>query len=90
MKSAEDGVRFDDLQSAERRERSAHPCLTTDAFSLRCNNERSIADPTQMPLAKDDEMVDALAADRPDQPFGKGVLPGRRRGNRLVSYAHGA
>ncbi len=46
--------------------------------------------PTQMPLAKNDEMVDTLAADRPDQPFGKGVLPRRRRGNRLVTHAHGA
>ena len=46
--------------------------------------------PTQMPLAQDNEMVNALAADRPDQPFGEGVLPGRRRRNRLVSYAHGA
>ena len=32
------------LQRAERRERSAHLCLTTDAFSFRCNNERSIAE----------------------------------------------
>jgi hypothetical protein len=31
-----------------------------------------------------------LAADRPDQLFGKGVLPGRRTSDRLVSYAHGA
>ena len=46
--------------------------------------------PTQMPLAKNDEMVDALAADGSDQPFRESVLPGRRRANRLVSYAHGA
>jgi hypothetical protein len=46
--------------------------------------------PTQMPLAKNDEMVDALAADRSDQPFGEGVLPGRSRRSWLVSYAHGA
>ena len=28
-----------------------------------------------MRLAQDDDMVDALAPDRPDQPFGKTVLP---------------
>ena len=32
------------FQRAERRERSAHLCLTTDAFSLRYNNARSIAE----------------------------------------------
>jgi hypothetical protein len=28
-----------------------------------------------MRLAKNDEMIQALAADRPDQPFGKAILP---------------
>ena len=43
-----------------------------------------------MPLTKNNEMVDALAADRPDQPFGKAVLPRRGGRNRFVAYAHGA
>src|ERR1035438_9676093 len=34
-------------------------------------------DPAQMCLAQDDEMVHALAPDRPDQPFGKAIPPGR-------------
>ena len=32
-------------------------------------------DPAQVRLAQDDIMVDALATDRSDQPFGEGVLP---------------
>src|SRR5919204_4361583 len=43
-----------------------------------------------MRLAKNDEMVQALAADRSDQPFGKAILPGRGWCGRLVPDAHGA
>jgi hypothetical protein len=28
-----------------------------------------------MGLAENDDMIQALAADRPDQPFGKAILP---------------
>src|SRR5437660_1772445 len=35
-------------------------------------------------------MVDALASDRSDQPFGEAVLPRRAWGDRLVTDAHGA
>src|SRR5207249_11829087 len=35
-------------------------------------------------------MVDALASDRTDQPFGEAVLPRRARGDGLVTDAHGA
>jgi hypothetical protein len=28
-----------------------------------------------MRLTKNDDMIQALAADRPDQPFGEGILP---------------
>src|SRR5207302_1073655 len=47
-------------------------------------------DSTQMRLAQDDEMVNTLAPDRSDQPFGKAVLPGRGRCNRFVPNAHGS
>jgi hypothetical protein len=30
-----------------------------------------------MYLAQDNHMIQTLAPDRPDQPFGKAVLPGR-------------
>src|SRR4030081_3764559 len=35
-------------------------------------------------------MIQALAADRPDQPFGKAILPRRGLCGRLVPDAHGA
>jgi hypothetical protein len=47
-------------------------------------------DPAQMRLAQDDKMVQALALDRADQPFGKAILQRRRRRDRLVPNAHGA
>src|SRR5580700_6513155 len=46
--------------------------------------------PAQMSLTKNDDMIQALAADRPDQPFGKAILPRRGRCGRLVPDAHGA
>src|SRR5467141_4246300 len=44
----------------------------------------------QMSLAQDNDVVQALAPDRSDQPFGKAVLPGRGWCGRLVPDAHGA
>src|SRR6202048_765253 len=43
----------------------------------------------QMRLAQDDEMVNTLAPDRSDQPFGKAVLPRRGWCNGLGPDAHG-
>src|SRR6201998_2595223 len=42
-----------------------------------------------MGLTENDDMIQALAADRPDQPFGKAILPRRDRCGRLVPNAHG-
>jgi hypothetical protein len=42
-----------------------------------------------MRFAEDDEMIQTLAPDRPDKPFGKAILPGRGRRYRLVPNAHG-
>src|ERR1700676_1787709 len=47
-------------------------------------------DPAQMRLTKNDDMIQALAADRPDQLFGKAILPRRGWCGRLVPDAHGA
>src|SRR3981189_2907119 len=44
----------------------------------------------QMRLTKNDDMIQALAANRPDQPFGKAILPRRGWCGRLVPDAHGA
>jgi len=41
-------------------------------------------------LAQSDYVVDALASDRSDQPFGEAVLPGRAWGDGLVADAHGS
>src|SRR5450631_1611730 len=46
--------------------------------------------PTQMHFAQDNHMIDALAPDRSDQPFGKAILPRRGWRDRLVPDAHGA
>src|ERR1700716_4019292 len=45
--------------------------------------------PTQIFLAQDNDVCQALAPDRSDQPFGKAVLPRRGRCNWLVSDTHG-
>jgi hypothetical protein len=42
-----------------------------------------------MRLAQDDEMVNALAPDRSDQPFGKAVLPRRGWRSRLGGAVFG-
>jgi hypothetical protein len=43
-----------------------------------------------MALAKDDHMVEALTADRADQPLCITVLPARPRRGRPITNAHGA
>src|SRR5262245_38928612 len=45
-------------------------------------------DPVQMPLAENEDMIQALAAKRPDQAFNIWVLPGRARCDRAVAYPH--
>src|SRR6266481_9985259 len=42
-----------------------------------------------MCLTRDNDVVQTLAPDRPYQPFGKAILPGRRRCNWLVPNSHG-
>ena len=44
----------------------------------------------QMCLAQNNDVVQTLAPDRSDQPFGKAILPRRGRCSRLVADAHGA
>src|ERR1700680_8771 len=45
-------------------------------------------DPAQMCLAQDNDVVQTLAPDRSDQPFGNAILPGRAWCDRLVPDAH--
>ena len=49
-----------------------------------------LQDAAQMCLAKNNEMVRALAPDRSDQSFGKAVLPRRSRYGRLVPDTYGS
>src|SRR5262245_61875831 len=49
-----------------------------------------LKDPAQVPLAQGDDIIDALATDRSDQPLGEAVLPRRARRNGLVTDAHGS
>ena len=44
--------------------------------------------PTQMLLAKDQDVIQAVASERPDQALNIWVLPGRSRGNRAVPNPH--
>ena len=41
-----------------------------------------------MPFAEDQDMIQALAAKRPDQAFNVRVLPGRPRRDRAVANPH--
>src|SRR3977135_981793 len=43
-----------------------------------------------MCLARDNDVVQTLAPDRSDQPFGNAILPGRGRCNWFVPDAHGS
>src|ERR1700737_1621711 len=45
--------------------------------------------PAQMFLAQNNDVVQTLAPDRSDQPFGKAVLPRRGQCNWLISDTHG-
>jgi hypothetical protein len=42
-----------------------------------------------MGLTEDNDMIQALAADRSDQPLGEAILPKRGWRDRLVPDAHG-
>src|SRR6188472_4384259 len=44
--------------------------------------------PPQMPFAKDQNMIQAVAPERPDQALNAGVLPGRPRSDRAVPNPH--
>src|SRR6202163_495729 len=60
-----------------------------------CSNVVVIAsigsqDSAQMRLAQENDVVQALAPDRSDQPFGRAILPRRGWCGRLVPDAHGA
>src|SRR5438445_11905081 len=83
MKAAQDGRRYDAAHVLDRAidqsvlvERPMSPQLIIISGILRQY-------PAQVRFAQNNHMVDALASDRTDQPFGEAVLPRRARGDRL-------
>ena len=75
MESAEDGERFDTSDSLDlardRRIFVKRPMRSDFVIIARIGSQ----DPAEMRLTKNDDMIEALAADRPDQSFGKAILP---------------
>ena len=76
VESAEDGARFyasGALNRANGRRVFVQRPMRSDVVIIACVRSQ---DPSQMGLTQNDDMIQALAADRSDQPFGKAVLPG--------------
>jgi hypothetical protein len=74
MKSAKDGVRPDasgPLNGSRDRCIFSQRPVGSDVVIASIGSQ----DPAQMRLAQDDEVIDTLAPDRADQPFGKAILP---------------
>src|ERR1700680_4541584 len=90
MKSAQDGMRTDHTGSLNRARDwciLVQGSMNSDAVVIvRIRSQ----DSAQMHLAQDNDMVHTLTPDRPDQPFGKAILPGRGWCGRLVPDTHGA
>src|SRR6476620_7571134 len=61
--------------------------MRSDVVIIACVRSQ---DPAQMCLIENDDMIQALVANRSDQPFGEAVLPGRSWRGRRVPDAHGA
>src|ERR1700704_6270461 len=90
MESAEDVERFDTSGSLNRARNwciFAQRLMRSDVVIIACVRSQ---DPSQMRLTQDDDMIQALAANRSDQPFGEAILPRRSWRGRPVPDAHGA
>jgi hypothetical protein len=90
MKSAEYRVRTDDssaLNQARDRRIFVQRPMCSDVVVVTSIGSQG---PAQMRLTENDDMIQAFAADRPDQPFGKAILPRRGWCGRPVPDAHGA
>ena len=75
METAQDGKRFDvpgSLNRTRDRRIFIQGSVRSDVIVIARIGSQ---DSTQMGLAENDDMIQALATDRPDQPFGKAILP---------------
>src|SRR4030088_2773290 len=90
MKSAQDGVRIYGTGSLNRtRDRRIllqRPMRSNAVVIGRIVFQNS----AQMCLAQNDDVIQTLAPDRSDQPFGKAILPRRTGCDMLFPNAHGA
>jgi hypothetical protein len=89
MKPAEDGRRHDAarvLDGAMDRSVLVERSMSSQLVIIGGILHQNLA---QVRFAEDNHMVDALASDRSDQPFGEAVLPRRAWGDGLVTDAHG-
>src|SRR5262249_53279791 len=88
------------MQSAQNR-RCDNPSASLDSPPSRCVLGQSQVragfvvvkrisrqNPAQMPFAEDKDMIQALAAKRPDQAFNIWVLPGRACCDRAIANPH--
>src|SRR6184192_3003361 len=86
MKAAEDGRRYDAahvLDGAINRSVLVERPMSPQPYNRwRTSSESGVS------ALRNNQMVDALASDRSDQPFGEAVLPRRARGDGLVTDAH--
>jgi hypothetical protein len=73
-------------RSSGRFAQAVRPCLMCPRLIVVKRIKRE--HPAQMRFAKDQEMVQALAPNAPDQSLDIGILPGRARRNRSVPNAH--
>src|SRR3954471_13411326 len=88
MKSAENRTRFRDanpLDWAVDRRVFLKRAMRSDFVVIACIGDQQ---PAQVSLAEDDGVVKALAANGPNQSFGKPVLPRRARCDGFVANAH--
>ena len=90
VESAEDGARFyasGALNRANGRRIVVQRPMRSDVVIVGCVRSQ---DPSQMGLTQNNDMIQALAANRSDQPFGEAILPRRGWRGRFVPDAHGA
>src|SRR5713226_7592168 len=87
VESAGDGARFyasGALNRANGRRIFVQRPMRSDVVIIACVRSQ---DPSQMGLTQNDDMIQALAANRSDQPFGEAVLPRRGWRGRFVPDA---
>ena len=71
VKAADDRLRCDAAYVLDGTYGLERLCQETDEFSTRCSRQHTSSDSAQVRFAQDNHMVNALAKNRSDQPFGE-------------------